>query len=177
MYQLPALAGAADLQLQLPQLRPARVGLALVRVLRVEVEVLAALGAEAGAVGSADELRRQGQRERVVGPLGDVDDLVGVDVRAVQLLFLVPGWSTSRASTLKLVDDASRQRMQAPTSAASKRSRSAQPLPVVRETSSLTGITAGSTAYVWPLRSNSPTGTSRSIERPSPEVRRSAARS
>jgi hypothetical protein len=64
---------------------PARVRLALVGVVRRAVQVLAAHGAEAGAVLAADDLRRQGQRERVARPGAHVEVAL-VEVGRAELL-------------------------------------------------------------------------------------------
>ena len=68
-------------ELELAQLGPARVGLALVLV-RLGVEVLAALRAQAGAVVAADDLGRQRERERVARPARAGRAPRRVDVRA-----------------------------------------------------------------------------------------------
>src|SRR4051812_17347188 len=60
--------------------------------------------------------------------------------------------------------------MHGPSTVASKRRRSAQPLPVVREMSRRTGTRSGFTTYVEPPYSNGSTWTCRSRRRPSPEV-------
>src|SRR3954451_15248832 len=65
---------------------------------------------------------------------------------------------------------APRQRMHGPVRLAEKRSRSAKPEPVVRETSRRTGTTAGSAAYRSPPSSSGSRGTCRSSRRPSPEL-------
>ena len=52
---------------------PARVGGRLLVRVRLVVQVLAALGAEAGAVGAAEDLVRQRERDRVARPLRDVE--------------------------------------------------------------------------------------------------------
>src|SRR5256885_790817 len=56
------------LELQLAELRPARVRRELVVVLRVLVEVLPALGADAAAVVAADDPRRKLQSQRIARP-------------------------------------------------------------------------------------------------------------
>src|SRR3954451_14099698 len=65
---------------------------------------------------------------------------------------------------------APRQRMHGPVRLAEKRSRSAKPEPVVRETSRRTGTTAGSAAYRSPPSSSGSRPTCRSSRRPSPEL-------
>ena len=106
------------------------------------VEVRAALRAQPAAVRAAEHLQRQREREGVVRPLVQVELLVR-DVRALELLALADWW-TSRASTSVRGTASPRQRMHGPRSAASKRSRSDQPSPTIRDTSSTTGTSAGS---------------------------------
>src|SRR5579862_7123141 len=64
---------------------PARVGLVILVLVRLGVQVLAADRAEAGAVRVVEDLVRQGERERVAGPGGQVEHVVG-DVRGTELL-------------------------------------------------------------------------------------------
>ena len=141
----PASAdGSALVELDLGQLRPARVGLGLVRVVRVLVEVRAALGAQAGAVGPAGDLRRAGRARARRAPRPRGRARPPRRRRATAARRRRPGRETSRASTANVRS----RRLQAAharvrCSAASKRSRSAQPLPVVRETSRRTGTSAG----------------------------------
>ena len=82
----------ALLELQVLQRRPAGVGGLLVFVVGGVgvVEGLAADGAEAGAVGAAEEAGGEGEQGRVVGPAADVELVVG-DVGAAQLLVLGRG--------------------------------------------------------------------------------------
>src|SRR3954452_8462343 len=76
----------ASLEAQFAQLGPARVGGAVVVVLRAgRVEVLAALRAEAGALRRAQHLDRQRERVGVVRPRAEVELLV-VHIRARELL-------------------------------------------------------------------------------------------
>src|SRR5262249_22646879 len=68
--------GASQLLAQAFERRPARVGrLVLVRV-RLLVQVLATGRAEAGAVGAAEDLVRQRERDRVTRPAGQVEAVV-----------------------------------------------------------------------------------------------------
>src|SRR5215210_275422 len=71
-----------------PDLRergPARVWLAVVVRMPLDVQVLAADGTEARAVGAAEDLRRQSEHERVARPGGEVKPVV-VEVRRPQLV-------------------------------------------------------------------------------------------
>ncbi len=136
-------------ELQLSELRPARIRRGLVLMLGILVEVRPALAAQPRAVLAARDLRRQRERQRVARPLRQRELLVGVTYGELSSS-PPPGRETSRASTSNDGAAGSRQRMHGPSSAAVKRSRSAQPLPVVRETSSRTGTSAGVTAYGSP---------------------------
>src|SRR5207245_5439304 len=60
----------------------------LLVLVRLDVQILAADGAEPGAVGAAQDLVRQRERDRVAGPRREVERLVA-DVGRAQLL--VPG--------------------------------------------------------------------------------------
>src|SRR4051812_19615989 len=64
---------------------PARVGILLAVRVRLHVQILAALRAEAGAVGPAEDLRRQREQERVAGPGREVEPVVD-EVRRRQLV-------------------------------------------------------------------------------------------
>src|SRR4051812_15424996 len=82
------LSGAGlsgSVEAELGKLRPARIRLALVRVLRIGVEVGAALRAQARALGPTGQLRRKRQGERVARPAGQVE-LPVADVGRVELL-------------------------------------------------------------------------------------------
>src|SRR4051812_14125778 len=59
--------------------------------------------------------------------------------------------------------------MHGPVRAAAKRRRSAEPLPVMREMSSVASTLSGSAAYRWPPKSRSPSRTPRTSRRPSPD--------
>src|SRR5438105_1716569 len=61
--------------------RPAGVPHDLVVRVRLHVQILAALRAEARAVGSAEDLVRQRERNRVARPGREVDGLVADDIR------------------------------------------------------------------------------------------------
>src|SRR5207247_4439408 len=69
---------------------PARVAVLLLVGVRLVVQVLAAFGAEAGAVGPAEDLVREGERDGVARPGGDVE-LVVVEIRGRQLLVVGRG--------------------------------------------------------------------------------------
>src|SRR5439155_24862705 len=55
---------------------PARVGALLHVLVRLDVEVLATDGTEAGAIGPAEDLVRESERNRIVCPGGEVDSVV-----------------------------------------------------------------------------------------------------
>ena len=112
-----------SVELQLGELRPARIGLGLVLVLGILVEVLPADRAQAAAVLAADDLRGSGERERVARPGAQVE-LVLRDVGRAQVLVAAGLVDLARVD---LDGRARRPRGSActgPWSAASKRSRS-----------------------------------------------------
>ena len=74
-----------ELLFELRERGPARVGLGLAVVVRLVVQVLAADRAEAGAVGLAEDLVRQLERDRVARPGREVE-LVVLEVDRAQLL-------------------------------------------------------------------------------------------
>ncbi len=76
------------LEPQFGQLRPARIGLALVPVIgprRAQID--AADGAQTGAIGPAQQRRREDERQRVTGPGMEIED-PALDVRRLELLAL-----------------------------------------------------------------------------------------
>src|SRR5437773_8083256 len=75
----------SSFELELTQLRPPRIGLSFVCVVRRVVEILTADGAQARAVGAADNLSGHGEGERVARPTAQVQRLA-VDVGGVELL-------------------------------------------------------------------------------------------
>ena len=136
-----------SVELELGQLRPARVRRGLVRVVGILVEIRAALRAQAGAVRAARDLRRQRQRERVARPRREVELVVVVMYGEVSSSSPAPAGAPRGHRPRTSAPRGSRQRMHGPVERRpSKRSRSAQPLPVVRETSRRTGTSSGSTA-------------------------------
>jgi hypothetical protein len=77
--------------------------LLLVRV-RLDVQVFAAHGTKPGAVGTAEDLRRQRQRERIARPRGEVEHVVA-DVRRAELLVGVVARRVVLARTDATLDD------------------------------------------------------------------------
>src|ERR1700684_4312757 len=76
----------ALLELELAQLRPARIGSALVAMLETGlVEVYGAGRAQPGAIRAAEHLARRAQRQRIAHPGGEIERLL-LHVRAFELL-------------------------------------------------------------------------------------------
>src|SRR5437660_11920711 len=73
------------LEAQLGELCPPLIGRTFVGVVACQIEVLAAHAAKPSAVGPAQQLRRERQRERVTRPRMYVE-LVARDVRGAQLV-------------------------------------------------------------------------------------------
>src|SRR6185503_15498946 len=84
-WRRPRRGRRLELLFELGQGGPARVRLGLAVLVRLVVEVLAADRAEAGAVGPAEDLVRQLERDRVARPGREVE-LVVLDVDRPQLL-------------------------------------------------------------------------------------------
>ncbi len=103
------------------------------------VEVRAARRAQPGAVGTAQHLRRAARARARRAPTARRSSSSPSTYGLSRSSSPPPGWSISRASTATVGAASSRQRMHGPRSAASKRRRSDQPLPVIREMSSRTG--------------------------------------
>src|SRR3954449_136666 len=128
--------------------RPARVGLALVGVVWRAVQILAADGAEAGAVLTADDLRRERERPRVARPRAHVEvplveigraELLPaaglVDLARVDLDLVVRRLEAAHARAVELGAEAQPERV----SADRVRSRRAQ-IPLCTAELSLPGV-------------------------------------
>src|SRR6266540_3881393 len=76
-----------QLLFELGELGPPGIGLGLAVVVRLLVQVAAALGAEAGAAVAAQDLHRQLEHDRVARPRGEVEPVVD-EVRRPQLVRL-----------------------------------------------------------------------------------------
>ena len=110
------------------------------------VQIHCALRAQSEALLTAQHLCRHRQHERVARPCRQIDVLRLLCTGLRELL--AAAWAIHLARVhLDLSRLASfKQRMHGPSSLAAKRTRKAYPCPAMRETSRLTGISAGLTA-------------------------------
>ena len=122
---------------------PARIGVALEVLVRLDVQVLPADRAEPGAVRPAEDLVRELERDRVARPRAELE-VVAHDVVGVELVRDAERRDRgTRARATALSSSAKpRQRMHAPLRCASRR-RSKTVAPDACEISSSTGIVAG----------------------------------
>ena len=142
--QPPAQAGSAIGHVRAERLerRPTRIGRRHFVLVRLEVQVLPADGAETRAIGAAEDLVRDVESDEVTHPGADVE--VAVD-EVLRPQLLVPPGSTawySRASTRRSTPAGARQRMHGPSSRIENASRNTSPL-TARWTTSSAGTSPG----------------------------------